>query len=206
MLSKFSGDEPWVEAATIQSHTSTWGLVLIFHLWYDMLDSQDLVCSPQVVLRPTNRGDIPALFAMQCDPESNRLAGTKPRGRADFEARWDEILRVPQAPEVRVTPRAILADGVLVGSINIFPVDGSDAIGYWIDRGHWGRGIATRAVGLLIAEVSTRPLVAHVEVNNTASLRVLERHGFVVVDRQRKQETERYIGSEVFILRLGGDT
>jgi RimJ/RimL family protein N-acetyltransferase len=109
---------------------------------------------------------------------------------------------VPQAPEVRVTPRAILADGVLVGSINIFPVDGMDGIGYWIDRGHWGRGIATRAVGLLIAEVSARPLVAHVEIHNTASLRILERHGFVIVDRQMKPETERYVGAEVFTLTL----
>jgi ribosomal-protein-alanine N-acetyltransferase len=158
----------------------------------------------EVRLRTTLPEDVPALFQMQLDPVANRLAGTKPRDRAAFEARWEEILRGPHTPPTDVTPRVIIADGVLVGSISIFPQEGTDSIGYWIEREHWGRGIATRAIALLIAEVAARPLFARVAVHNAASLRALERNGFVVHSRRHAAETDRYFGGETLVLTLVG--
>lgn len=158
-----------------------------------------------VRLRRTTHEDVAALFEIQLDPAGNELAGTKPRDRAAFEARWEEILKMPQDPAVRVTPRVILADGELVGSINVFPQEGVDSIGYWIARGHWGRGIATRAVALLVAEVEVRPLFARVIAHNVASLRALEKNGFVAVLRGAAEGNERYVGGERVVLRLGGD-
>jgi RimJ/RimL family protein N-acetyltransferase len=142
------------------------------------------------------------MFEMQLDPASNLMAGTKPRDRAAFEAVWDGILREPQDPAVPVTPRVILADGVVVGMINTFPQEGTPSLGYWIVRGHWGRGIASRAIALMLAEVSTRPIHARVVTTNAASLRALERNGFVVVERSHSQETDRYTAAEVVLLRL----
>ncbi len=155
-----------------------------------------------IYLRKTVRADVPSLFKIQLDPAGNHLAGTKPRDRAAFDARWEEILREPQHPETRVTPRVIIADGVLVGSINVFPQEGTDSIGYWIAREFWGRGIATRAIALLIGEVATRPLYARVSSHNTASRRALERNGFVVISRDHAPATDRYVGSERFVLAL----
>jgi RimJ/RimL family protein N-acetyltransferase len=158
---------------------------------------------PEVVeLRITRREDVAALFEMQLDPEGNALAGTKPRDRAAFEARWEEILREPPSPPTGVMPRVIIADGVLVGSINIFPQEGTDSIGYWLAREHWGRGIATRAIALLIGEVATRPLFARVVSHNVASRRVLERNGFVLTARRHSPETDRYVASEGFVFTL----
>jgi RimJ/RimL family protein N-acetyltransferase len=48
----------------------------------------------------------------------------------------------------------------MVGSICCFPMDGEDHVGYWIDQAYWGRRIASRALQLLLQEVTSRPLTA----------------------------------------------
>lgn len=164
--------------------------------------SNELSPRPVVQLRATTPADVPALFKIQLDPEGNALAGTKPRDRDTFEARWAEFLRDPIG--TRVTPRVILADGVLAGSINIFPQDGADSIGYWLDRSHWGRGIATRAIALLLEEVPIRPLFARVVAHNAASQRALQRNGFVLRGREQGEETDRYTAAEVLLFMLAG--
>ncbi|CAG0973406.1 hypothetical protein PHYC_01371 [Phycisphaerales bacterium] len=152
-------------------------------------------------LRVTLPDDLPTLFEFQCDPAANQLAGTKPRDLPAFNARWEELLRDPAG--ARVTPRVIIAAGALVGSINIFEQEGTDSIGYWIAREHWGRGIATRAISLMIAEVATRPLFARVAVTNVASLRALERNGFVESSRRHCPATERSVAREMITLVIG---
>jgi RimJ/RimL family protein N-acetyltransferase len=165
--------------------------------------AQNSVTPPITVsLRKAVLSDVPVLFEMQLDPASNLMAGTKPRDRAAFEAIWDGILRGPLDPGSPVTPRVILADGVFVGMINTFPQEGTPSLGYWIVREHWGRGIATRAIALMVTEVSTRPMHARVVATNAASLRALEHNGFAVIERAHTKETERYTAAEVVMLRL----
>jgi RimJ/RimL family protein N-acetyltransferase len=41
---------------------------------------------------------------------------------------------------------------------------------YWIDRACWGQGIATRALGLLLEEISVRPIRARAASDNVGSL------------------------------------
>lgn len=155
-----------------------------------------------VQLRATSAGDIASLFQFQLDPEANRVAGTKARDLETFQGRWDEILRDHVAAGV-MAPRVIIADGVLVGQVNVFEQEGTDSIGYWIAREHWGRGIATRAIGLILEEVPIRPLFARVAAHNSASLRALQRHGFVEVSRRHAPETERSVAREMVTLALG---
>ncbi len=150
-----------------------------------------------ITLRRTLPGDLAMLCGFQLDPESNRLAGTKPRDPAAYHAHWEGVLR-----DAGVTPRVIIADGVLVGSIDKFVRGGADFIGYWIAREHWGRGIATRAVALMIREVGARPLRARVASHNIASLRALERNGFVAVSRAHDAETDRIVAGESISLEL----
>lgn len=156
--------------------------------------------APILHLRPTVAADVPALFQFQLDPAGNQLAGTKPRDLATFTARWEDILRDPAA--AGVTPRTIIADGAIIGSINIFPQEGTDSIGYWLSREHWGRGIATRAIAQMIAEFAGRPLFARVAAHNTASLRALQRNGFVISSRAHSPATERYTAGETITLTL----
>ena len=58
-------------------------------------------------------------------------------------------------------------------------------MGYWLGRDFWGRGVATEALCLYLAVERTRPLVARVAPQNAASLRVLQKCGFVITGRER---------------------
>jgi RimJ/RimL family protein N-acetyltransferase len=91
---------------------------------------------PEIRLRRTTDADVRTLHGFELDEAANALAGTKPRDWPTFEARWAQILADLDGTATRVTPRVILADGVLVGAVNIAPQDGRDSIGYWIGRDH----------------------------------------------------------------------
>lgn len=75
-------------------------------------------------------------------------------------------------------------------------------VGYWLDRAHWGKGITSRALRLLLQEVTKRPLVATAAISNGASLRVLQKCGFAVEQVRRDPATDRYPECEVAVLVL----
>jgi RimJ/RimL family protein N-acetyltransferase len=150
-----------------------------------------------VQLRDVEAGDLPILFQQQADPEANRMAVANPRDEDGFTAHWAKILADPT-----VIAKAILADGRVVGSINCFKMEGQDSIGYWIAREAWGRGIATRALALLLEEVRIRPLHARVARTNVASRRVLEHCGFVVTGYQLSPAYDRFPACEEAFLVL----
>jgi RimJ/RimL family protein N-acetyltransferase len=157
---------------------------------------------PEIELRRTIAADVRLLHALELDEASNLLAGTKPRDWPTFQARWAEILADPDGRATGVIPRVILTAGAVVGAINIAPQDGSDSIGYWIAREHWGRGIATRAVALMLREFTRRPLHATAAGHNHPSIRVLLKNGFEVLSRQMKPETSRTVQRETVSLVL----
>lgn len=144
-----------------------------------------------IVLRRTQAADVPTLFALEQDERCNALAGTKPRDWPAFQARWAEILADQDGTATRVMPRVILEGGVVVGAVNISPQEEEDSIGYVIAPEHWGRGIATRAVALMLAEFTKRPLFATTAATNLPSLRVLKKNGFAELSRGWSAETPR---------------
>lgn len=151
-----------------------------------------------VRLRPVVHADLPAIFQMQLDPEGNRMAMVKPRDAAAFRAAWEGNFNNPL-----VVPRVIVSGGSpMLGLISCFQRDGLDYIGYWIEREHWGKGLASRALELLLQEVTRRPLYARVAATNPASLRVLTRNGFTEVSRCWSQETDRLLACDEVILTL----
>lgn len=151
----------------------------------------------RVRLRGIERDDLPKMYKLQLDPESNQMAATIPRTRAEFDAHWAKCLDDPKN-----TTRAILFDERFVGYIACFPLDGQDHIGYWIDRAYWGKGIASRALQLLLLEITSRPLIATVATSNAASLRVLLKYGFVVQRVESSPATERFPECEEAVLML----
>jgi len=137
------------------------------------------------------------MFEMQLDPDSNRMAVTIPRTAEAFDSHWAKALDDPAN-----TTRAILFDGEMVGYISCYPMDAQDHIGYWIDRAYWGMGIASRALHLLLAEVTKRPLVATAATSNGASVRVLQKCGFVVEEVRHSPATDRFPECEEAVLVL----
>ena len=91
-------------------------------------------------------------------------------------------------------------DEQVVGNIVSWMSD-ERLVGYWIGREHWGKGIASRALSLFVADVETRrPLHAHVARQNPASIRVLEKAGFEIVGEATIEESGAEI--EEVVMRL----
>jgi RimJ/RimL family protein N-acetyltransferase len=150
-----------------------------------------------VWLRPVQPSDLTRMYDMQLDPESNHMAVTIPRTEEAFGSHWAKVLE-----DQGNTTKAVLVGEALVGHISCFPMDGQDHVGYWIDRTYWGLGIASRALQLLLREVANRPLVATAATSNGASIRVLQKCGFVVELVRLSPASDRYPECEEAILVL----
>jgi hypothetical protein len=83
------------------------------------LGNDDPTTCDRVRLRPVESGDLPRMYELQLDPESNRMAVTIPRTREAFDSHWAKSLGDPG-----VTARVILVGGEVVGIISCFPRDG----------------------------------------------------------------------------------
>ena len=130
-----------------------------------------------VRLRDVRFADLPLFFRHQLDPEATRMAAFPARNELEFYAHWKGILRDP-----RVVKRTIVHDARIAGNPVGFEQSGRTLIGYWLGREHWGKGVATRALGEFLQIVHQRPVYAFVAKRNRASLRVLQKCGFTVVD------------------------
>ncbi len=128
------------------------------------------------MLREVRDGDLDALFEQQADPESSAMAGVPSRDRPAFDAHWRRI-RADDDAVIRV----IDVDGEVAGHVLSWRSEGRRYIGYWVARGFWGRGLATAALAEFLGELRERPLHALVSTDNPASIRVLEKCGFVEI-------------------------
>jgi RimJ/RimL family protein N-acetyltransferase len=136
-----------------------------------------------VSLRALEDRDLDALYEQASDPESIRMAAFTSKSHTDRDAFLERMARL--RADTSVSHRVIDVDGAAVGTIGSFRIDDELEVTYWVDRAHWGRGIASAALGILLAETAERPVFARAASDNAGSLRVLEKAGFrrVGVDR-----------------------
>jgi len=127
----------------------------------------------RIHLREVCEADLPVFYAQQRDPEAVYLADFPARELEPFMAHWARI-----RTDASNLLRTIVCDGQVAGNIVSFVMDGHQEVGYWLGRKFWGRGIATRALELFVAEVKIRPLSGYVLKDNLASQRVLQKCGF----------------------------
>jgi len=132
-----------------------------------------------VSLRAVGEGDVGVFYGHQADPEGGRMAAFAARDPEAHFAHWERILRDPT-----VIVRTIVCSGEVVGNVVSWIAGDRRAVGYWIGRSHWGRGIATRALGRFLELVDERPLWAFVAKHNAGSIRVLEKCGFSRVEER----------------------
>lgn len=152
-------------------------------------------------LRTLRAEDLDAVFAMESDPEAILMAAFTADDPADRAAFDDHYRRIMASPAIR---NFAIEDemGQLVGTIATYPsTDGLDEVTYWIDRSHWGRGHASRALAFVLAETA-RPVLARVVADSPASRRVLEKAGFRVVGTNRDYAPGRGAEVEELLLRL----
>ncbi|MFL5766994.1 MAG: GNAT family N-acetyltransferase [Actinomycetota bacterium] len=133
-----------------------------------------------VALRETEESDRPVLFEHQREPEANEMAAFPARDETAFAEHWERV----RADPTSIT-RTVLADGEVAGRMLSWIDDGDRVVGYWLGRAFWGRGVASEALRQFVDVLGERPLSANVAEHNVASLRVLEKCGFVAVGGPR---------------------
>jgi RimJ/RimL family protein N-acetyltransferase len=159
----------------------------------DVLDSR-------IWLRDMQKDDLELFFEQQLDAEANYMAAftTKdPADRAVFTEHWAKILA-----DASIQIKTILFAGQVAGYVLMHGWFGDPEVSYWLGRGFWGKGIATRALAEFLTLVQVRPLYARVAKDNLRSLRVLEKCGFKVSGSDRGFANARGEEIEEIILEL----
>ena len=114
-------------------------------------------------------------FLLPFEPEREDDFFTAARQRKRIEAIGDDLWRWAIIDGGRIAGMIAVAD-VIRGAVQLANV------GYWVDRAHNGRGLATAAVADVIefafGEAGLHRLEAGTLVDNHASQRVLEKNGF----------------------------
>jgi RimJ/RimL family protein N-acetyltransferase len=153
-----------------------------------------------VSLRPLEDRDLEAIYQQVTDPESIRMAAFTAADQAERRAFLDRRARVRADPSV--SHRVIDVDGAAAGTIGSFRIDDQLEVTFWVDRAHWGKGVATAALRLLLAETAERQVYARAASDNVGSLGVLEMAGFRRVGVDRGFARGRGEEIEETILRL----
>ena len=154
-----------------------------------LVDSDGLpaLAGARVTLRGLCEDDADALFALHSDPRAMRYWSFAPW--TDRSQVHDYLARgiAARDPE-RMLCWAIAqaGDDTLAGTATLFDINreqGRAEIGYALHPSHWGRGLATEALGLVLGHafdtLDLRRVEADIDPRNTASCRLVERHGFV---------------------------
>jgi len=156
--------------------------------------------SEGIELREVRDDDLDIFFEFEKEPAGIWMAAftaENPEDRAAFDEHWAKIRAKDD-----VLIRTIEADGEVAGSVASFVRDGDREVTYWIGKKFWGRGIATAALKQFIEMNEERPLHARVVKDNGASIRVLEKCGFVITGEDRGFAAGRGEEVEEYLMQL----
>lgn len=133
--------------------------------------------TPRLVLRSARADDLEALHAVLSDPRATLWWSTPPHETLEQTQAWLDgmIANGPDHPDFVVE-----LDGRVIGKAGFHAMPD---VGYILHPDVWGQGLAAEAVGAAIDHVfQTRDLdtlTADVDPENAASIRLLERLGFI---------------------------
>ena len=145
------------------------------------------------MIRPVRPEDCEELAALYL---ANRdfLAPFEPVRPPDFFTADGQRERLQRQLDAETHPFAILDDGTIAGTINLFNIVReslqSGTIGYWVDHRRNGRGLATGAVDQIVdyafEDLDLHRVEAATLVDNVMSQRVLEKSGFERIGLARR--------------------
>ena len=144
----------------------------------------------RLLLRPYRASDEGDFVALQrADEVRAHMDGALDEAQA--RSLFRKILRCHTAQCWAITRRA---DEAYIGHIFLTPLDASNnplcddaahpvtrwELGYMLARSSWGRGLATEAARVVLGAAPATPIIATVDPDHRASIRVLEKIGMVL--------------------------
>ncbi|HEX3356154.1 MAG TPA: GNAT family N-acetyltransferase [Tepidisphaeraceae bacterium] len=154
-----------------------------------------------VLLRDVADDDLDDFFEHQIDPVANHMAAftrKNPSDREAFNAHWAKIRGNPD-----IVIKTIMFGDCVAGHIAVYGPPQEKEVTYWIGKDFTGRGLATEALSRFLGEFKSRPLFAHAAKDNLASIRVLEKNGFVISGHDRFFANARGEEIDEVIMKLG---
>ena len=139
-----------------------------------------------ITLREYKKADVDRLVELANNENVSRyLVYTFPYPYKKQDAEW--WIEEGATANNSVT-KVIDYNGIFVGSVGITPQNGwkehSAEIGYWLGEKYWGKGIATESLRMMteisFSELEFRKLFAPVLGPNKASMRVLDKCGYIL--------------------------
>ena len=135
------------------------------------------IVTPRLTLRTARPTDLAAFHAVLSDVEATRWWSTPPHASLDQTEAWlaSMIANGPDHPDF-----VIERDGEVIGKVGFWA---PPEIGYILHPAHWGQGVASEALEAAIDHLFAHHLfdqiTADVDPANAASIRLLERKGFI---------------------------
>jgi len=141
----------------------------------------------RVSLRHLEQSDTDSLFEIFSDREALRFWGFPPfNERAEAAKLLGEIHDYFRQKTLFQWGIALNADDQIIGTSTLFQFDEKSRraeIGYILSRRHWGKGLATEALTALLdfafEKMNLHRIEADIEPRNAASVKIVERLGFV---------------------------
>jgi ribosomal-protein-alanine N-acetyltransferase len=155
----------------------------------DQTLSMFLLETERLLFREYRRGDLEDYCALEADAQVRRYIGGAPRPREVAVRKFRNGLK-HAARKLALRATIFKAEGRYIGYSGLYPnfrpggsVPGEAVLAFCLAREYWGRGLATEAgrafVDLGFEQLRLKRIVAVADVRNAASIRVLEKLGFV---------------------------
>ena len=137
----------------------------------------DEIRTDRLLLRRATMDDAAAMHSIMCDQVAMRYWSTPPHVALEDTERWLASM-VEDDPTAR-DDFIVTVDGRLIGKLGAWRLP---EVGFLIDPAYWGRGYASEGLAAFIARrrsLGSAELTADVDPRNRASIKLLERAGFV---------------------------
>lgn len=151
--------------------------------------------SENLFFRAHESADFEEYYAMEADAEVRKYVGGAPRTREAAEQKFSGLMQ-PGEDRLRMWATILKAENRYIGRCGLYPhlrggekADGEAVLAFYLARAWWGRGLATEAGNAFVRfgfdQLKLNRIVATVQVENLASLRVLEKLGFVLIETEK---------------------
>lgn len=167
------------------------------------------VRTARLCLREFTQGDFKAIHAYSADPRVTRYLFFGPRDEPSTADYLEGLLASQrEIPRTRFELAVEeLSSGRVIGACDLSLIERDVVdLGYMLGSGDWGKGYATEVALALVdaafTELGAERVISTVDVNNRASIRVLEKIGmrWEAVFRRHRRAKNRWWDCHLYVL------
>ena len=148
-----------------------------------MAEASNEIRTDRLLLRRATMDDVAAMHSIMSNPVAMRYWSTPPHSELAETERW--MASMVNADPATSDDFIVTLDGLLIGKLGAWKLP---EFGFLIDPARWGRGYAREALAGFIEHrraLGSTELTADVDPRNAASIRLLERAGFIETGRAK---------------------